>query len=159
MSSVRSVEGVLDGAVEAVATGLRELERIDFLRQFPTVEEAIRASIQASEEVWTGLVDGAPSAIWGVSHPVWVGVGVPIRAPWLALTARATENPIATLRHARDMAERLRGQYPVLHNWVPVEDEPARALLRFVGFRVLDDSEPYEGANGGLYFPFTMVRT
>ena len=148
MSEIKIDYGVTIEDIEVVARDARELERIDFLRNADTVEEALTQSCLVSDEVRTGYIDGTPIAIFGLTGQLEDGT----RAPWLILSMAATEHPFIVARRSREIVDDWIARHgDALGNLVPVEDEPAIALLRFCGFEIHDPVD----LRGHAYHPFT----
>lgn len=134
--------------VETLARDLREIERADMLRQFETVDEAVRSCWSVSQYAKCIRVQGEPVAMFGIVVDEEHGHGV----PWmLASDLLSFAHPVRIMREARAQLAEIVKQYPVLHNIVPVEDEEAHSLLRGLGFEVVTDqiihsaNHPYYG--------------
>ena len=154
---VRYSEGLSFDDAIVMDKNIRELERIDFLREFDSVREGVLSAALLSIKVVTVYVDEEVAAIFGVTHPQVIGDGVIVQAPWLCLTKKAAgENRFTVLKEAKRWWKYNRNRWAVLYNWVPVEDVPAQNFLRFLGFEVYDD-RPHE-RGGGVYFAFKWEK-
>lgn len=134
-----------------LARDLREVEQVDVLRTFVSVEEAVRQSWAVSEYTRCIRLFGEPLATFGVVREDGYGV------PWMLTVDLASfAHPVTCMREARKQFELIKQRYPVLHNIVPVEDTEACSLLESLGFEV--DYEPMRNENGFDYYRFWYGR-
>ena len=147
--------GVSNEAIQEMARDIRPLERIDFLRAYDSVEQGLLEASLLSEVLYTARLHGRVSAIWGITGPQQIDSGRFVNAPWLAMAESAMSHPALVLFHSKRWLEQAKHLYPVLYNWVPVEDEPAQGYLEHLGFEVFRD-RVHESEKGGKYFAFLM---
>lgn len=154
MTNVETFDGVTTDDLRFMDENIRELERQDFLREYPSVYEGLVTAATSSKVLRTLRVDGKAAAIWGITGPQQIGDAMYVNVPWLALAEFITEHPYFVLKTAkRWWDDHYRpARYPALYNWVPVEDEPAQRFLRFLGFTVYTDRVHEQ--NGGRYYAF-----
>ena len=101
----------------------------------PSVDALVQC-ILASEECWTGRVDGEVALIFGVADDK--GNGVPWMIPREDLIAKVR---FRFLQMSRAFVDLWLEKWPVLSNFVPVRHEAAVTWLKGMGFSM---SEPFE---------------
>ncbi len=113
--------------------------------------EALALSLMASREAWTGLVNGEPACMFGVTpYPAEKGVGV----PWMIGTDLVERHAAAFLRRNRSYVRHMLGVFPKLRNHVDARNEMSIRWLRWLGFTI-HAAAPY-GLYGLPFHLFTM---
>jgi hypothetical protein len=118
-----------------------------------TVAESLRDAQRTCLQMWSGLVDGDPACIFGVSPASLMGgIGV----PWMLGTdvLHTAERPLARL--SRPVVEVMQGWFPLLVNVVDNRNERAHRWLSWLGF-TLSKPHPF-GPDGELFRTFTRTR-
>jgi hypothetical protein len=120
-----------DAAV--VAPELRALDRLEIkLATGLPIEDALAASLAASDRAWCVEHDGRPSALFGVGPwPGRPGCG----AVWCVRSAALGERPLRLHRFALAFLPRLRAGYGLVGNWILEAELSGRRWLRSLGFR------------------------
>jgi hypothetical protein len=148
MFEVRFESGATEESINQVAMFIRDLERLDFEANFPSVREGLALAIEHSDSAVTGFIDDEAAAIFGV------GIRDGVAVPWLALTEDAVTHKMKVARHARAWARVLQEKYGHLENIVLAQDQPALDLLKFCGFTVDTNAERVIERNGLDYHFF-----
>lgn len=102
---------------------------------------------RSSTEVWSGSVDGVPTAIFGYVKVAHVGV------PWMVATDNFKRSARASIRHWYPLLDYINQQCPILINYVHAENADAVRWLRYMGFKLL----PSVPMGNSRFHPF--VRT
>ncbi len=113
-------------------------------------ETALLRSLAGSALCWTGTIDDAPAAMFGVGAPTLLSVEA---VPWFLGTDALDRIPARMARMSREWVRRMQ-VFPVLANWSDARHERAHAWLRWLGF---DIGIPISAGALGLPFrPFAM---
>lgn len=117
--------------IAIIAADIRPADAVEMAALGTTPADAMREGMRLSSWAATGLLDGVPVCMFGVSpQNLILGHGV----PWM-LSARGVERAqIAFLRRCRPAVEVMRAQYPTLRNVVHVENRLAIRWLAWLGF-------------------------
>lgn len=127
---------------------VRECQAQTLLAPLAAMEFVMRHAVRA----WTGLVDGVPVCMFGVSR--MVAVGTDVGTPWLFGTPLIDKYERSFLRRNRDMVREMSALFSVLENWVDIRNHKAVRWLRWLGFEI-HEPEPH-GPLGRLFYRFTM---
>ena len=92
--------------------------------------EALQQAVETSALPLTWLVEGRPAAMWG-AVPVNIIRGVAI--PWLLGTRDVERHAMHFARTSRRIVAELRGQWPILVNFVDQRHEQSVRWLRWLG--------------------------
>lgn len=114
---------------------------------------ALVEGVRISRWSRTGLVEGVPACIMGVSpRSILSGIGT----PWMLCTDQLerAQRPMLRLSHA--MIDRMLAEFPTLINWVDNRNVTAIKWLRWLGFDV-EDPVPY-GADQMLFCRFSKEK-
>lgn len=112
-----------------------------------TPEETMKSAIEYSEIAQTGCIDGIPVMMWGVVRESLIcDVGV----PWMVGTTLLDRHAVTFLRRCKRPVLELFKDYDMLTNYVDVRNVRAIAWLRWLGFKIADEPEPY----GLMRLPF-----
>ncbi len=113
--------------------------------------EAVRDSIECSNEAWTARVDGEVMAIFGImAHPT-SALLTPLAIPWMLTTAVVDRYPKLFWKYSRGAVHMMHRRYGTLINYVDTRHEQARRWLARLGFKIYDPI-PF-GAAGELFHP------
>lgn len=118
-----------------------------------TGHRALTRGAATAVRAWTGLVDGEPVAVAGVSPASMVcGVGV----PWMLATPAIERVERPFLRLSRPVVEAMHEAAPELVNFVDNRNERAHRWLAWLGF-TLDPPAPH-GVDRLLFRRFWRIR-
>lgn len=135
----------------ALAARLRHSDEIEvWLTSASSAQKALLRSLAASDEAWTGLLDGVPVCMFGVGRISVLGGS----SVWLLGSPEIETIPRAFLVQSRDWARRLVDRHGVLRNYVWPGNRQTMAWLRRLGAR-FGKPMPY-GAFGRDFIPFEM---
>ena len=115
-----------------------------------TPAEALRASYAGSIYARTGISNGRIAAVWGCGGSPLGGVG----EPWLLTTPEVERIPLRFVKIARDEVGQMLGLFPVLSNYVSVQNRQACKMLEVIGFRLGDPVR----IGAGQWHEFRMER-
>lgn len=119
--------------------------------------QAIMKSKELSSFSQTGLADGVPAIIWGVSRG---GVIPNYGIPWLVCSDLLDRDDVAIrfLRMCREPLVAFLAEYDILLNYVDVRNTRAIRWLKFMGFTVEEDNPQPYGVKQLPFYRFKMVR-
>lgn len=121
-----------------VCERLRAQDEVEvYLMARKPVLEALRESVERSEESYIGYIDGNPEAIFGVSD-AFPGVGF----PWMVGTDELARNARSWLELSRLWIDRMHDRYPTLTNFVHKRNTKAINWLKHMGFQFLETPVP-----------------
>lgn len=119
-----------------IAADIRDADRKEMLALGTTVEDALAEGLAHSDLAMTGLLDGVPVCMFGVSPlNIILGRGT----PWMLATNRLEIAQVAFLRACRPVVKWMRESYPNLANVVHANNATAIRWLRWLGFRFCKD--------------------
>ena len=99
-----------------------------------SAEEGLYQSIEASQEVWTGILDDLPIAIYGLSRD---GSLLSDRAnPWLICSEDIDMAPVSFLKGFKRSLPYMLGQYRILENYVDARNTQVLRIVEWAGFTV-----------------------
>lgn len=104
------------------------------------------ASLEASHEAHTIIIDDKVAGMFGVSE--YDGMGV----PWLLTSDEITKIPIKFLRESRKWVRSL--DYKLLVNYVLKDNQIAINWLKFLGFKFLREIE----LGGETFIEFVRIQ-
>ena len=135
-----------DWHAEFIAGHPREADVLELAAVGSTPMQAMTGGMRSSFEPLTGIVDGVPVCMFGVTtYSVLGGIGV----PWLVGSAEMDRLTVhkALLRESRKAIVRMRQTFPsLLFNAVDDRNDAAKRWLSWLGF-TLEDPRPL-GRNG-----------
>ena len=135
-----------------VAANIRQSDREELERLGLKPLQEIMASLAASSMAWTGIVNGTPICVFGVSE--WAdGTG----RPWMIGTEELVRHQRIFLRECKSCVDAMKSRHDTLMNLVCVQNVNAIKWLRWLGFKMLD-TMPY-GVNGELFQRFQWQRS
>jgi hypothetical protein len=119
------------GHIRTIAAGVRldDLRELEGLSSSPDL--ILRLSLRSSVLAWTGTVDDVPVCMFGVS-PGELGEG----RPWMIGTADLDRFAVIFLRRCRAEIEKMLNSFPVLVNYISVDNVRAIEWLRWLGFTI-----------------------
>lgn len=134
------VVGALSEHVEPIAQNARAADFAELLAAGGvSPSEAMLMGLSTSTAARTGLIDGEPVCMFGISPAsLLTGVGV----PWMIGTDRLERYQFAFLRRCRGELMDMGQGYTWLVNWVDDRNTCAIRWLRWLGFTI-HDPEPY----------------
>lgn len=112
--------------------------------------EAIRGSAQGSDAAFVALINGEPSAVFGVGT---ISQLPRVGAPWLLATDVAGRHGRALVRDGRAVVHSWRRHYVLLQNAVSVKNDLSVRWLARLGFSF---GAPIKTAFGGHVMVFSM---
>lgn len=116
--------------ITAIADNIRDADRqelCDFCQLNPT--EAIEQSFFAAKRSWTGLVDGVPVCMFGVTQ----GEGT-LGIPWLITTKDIEQHSVIFLRRCKPVVHEMMQGFRRLENYVSPGNILAITWLKWLGF-------------------------
>ncbi len=116
-----------------VAKGMRQKEKEDFLRIYPSeIDGLLDCCLMSTRQLCTVKINGETMGILGMVGGSSPEVGI----PWLAMTEEATHFPVSVIKLGKSMVAGWRDQFAYIYNYVPADDLPAIELLEVLGFHV-----------------------
>lgn len=116
----------------AIAPHLRDADKNEIIASHGhDIENAIAASINASEASTVCLPDGTPICIFGIG-----GDGQGYGIPWMIGTDEMIKHRKALIRDARNWIERQLKRYPILYNYADGRNTVHINWLRHMGFTI-----------------------
>ena len=121
--------------VPPIAVNMREADRREvWASHRHTPEEALAAGLSRAEKAWTCFVDGTPAFMWGVSR---VGSVLSLTgAPWLLGTPEIFRVQREFLRRSRVYVDEMQAAFPLLRNYVHVDNRTSMRWLGWCGFEL-----------------------
>jgi Protein of unknown function (DUF2833) len=130
-----------------VAASVRADDRAELAAVGQSPLMAAVTSLHSSTKAWTGIVDGEPICIFGVSE--WAdGSG----RPWMIATDKLEPNQRIFLRKCKECVAAMLDGYNLLHNFVSADNTTAIKWLQWLGFEI-GQLQPY-GKNGETFYYF-----
>lgn len=122
--------------IPALAEAMRAADVAEVLASSGSAPaEALRASLAASSQAWTGLIEGEPVCMFGVAAvSILSGRG----APWMLGADRLERYPMTFLRRCRPCVAAMLAVYPALENYVDERNALSKRWLRWLGFKLAD---------------------
>ncbi|OWV78128.1 hypothetical protein ATY78_13110 [Rhizobium sp. R635] len=122
--------------VREVARRMRRADREEVWKASGmTPAQALTYSLRKSSAAWTVFIDGRAEAIFGVGAiNILAGVG----APWLLGTDAIERHAAGFLRGSVEWRDQLLRHYPILRNFVDVDNSVSLRWLRWLGFSIFD---------------------
>ena len=134
----------LPSHVEPLATGMREMDRIEcgaFGRE-PAL--ALERSLAVSLWALTAMDDEGPVAMLGVASVSMIeGTG----SPWMLGSERIYDNARAMVKFGPGIIAAMERTFPVLHNYVSVANDRSIRFLRHWGWQVSNDEVDIGGVS------------
>lgn len=147
---VPSMEKTTRAHISAVLNDIRQADVDELWAAAMTTPE--KEMIRHIDSATTGLVDGVPVCVFGVTHTNDIS-GVAI--PWLITTNRLEKHARLFLAHCRGVVMGMRSGCRLLVNYVDARNTRAIKWLRWLGFTL--DAEPIAfGVQGFPFYRFTM---
>lgn len=116
--------------IPAIVENMRaeDIEELALLGLTPLY--AVENSFEYAKAAWTGLVDGVPVCMFGVSPS-----DSPLKGrPWMMGTKLLEAHAMIFLRRCRPQVLMMLRLYPFLENFVSVDNKRAIEWLRWLGF-------------------------
>jgi hypothetical protein len=104
------------------------------------------------EYTWTGVVDGQPVCMFGVTPVSLLGRS---GTPWMVGTRRLDRHALSLIRHSHEAVRLMRSAYDSMANVVDARNTAAIRWLRWIGFTVEDKTTIY-GPDRLPFHRFTM---
>jgi hypothetical protein len=115
---------------------------------------ALKDSFDRSAAAWTGMINDKPIVMFGVTPlDILGGIG----SPWLLGTDEVLKYGFTFLRLSKRYVPRMLEMFPVLSNYVDARHERAIRWLRWLGFKLDNNSVPY-GLWNMPFYRFEMRR-
>ena len=134
-----------------LARRMRPAERDECAALGYTPMAALECSLAFATRAWTGLVDGLPVCMFGVTAPMLLAR---VAEPWLLSTDGILSHRHAFLRANRPYVLEMLSLHPVLAGMVHAANTLSIRWLRWMGFAV-GAARPH-GPFGALFRPFAM---
>lgn len=136
-----------------MAPRMREADRVEvWAASAATPLEALTTSLQRTPAALTGMVDGLPVCMFGVS-PVTLLCGRGI--PWLLGSEELPRYAVPFLRRNRAYLAAMRERYSKLTNYVDARNALSIRWLKWMEFGIMS-TEPY-GPFGLPFHRFEMI--
>lgn len=133
--------------IDVVAKNMREADCLElWAASFSKPKKSLEAAFRLSKKCWTGLVDGEPACMFGVSRGTILSH---VGAPWLLGTDLIEKNQLAFLRRNKLYMSEMTEGFDTLINYVDARNTKAIRWLKWLGFE-FDEAEP----RGVLNMPF-----
>lgn len=119
--------------IEPIAADIREADRAElWAAALISSEAAMRDGLRISDFAYTGLIDGEPVCMFGVSPASLIGG---VGRPWMVGTSSLDRHAMIFLRRCRGIVGQMQGIYPLLENYVDCRNVKAIAWLKWLGFQ------------------------
>jgi hypothetical protein len=125
------VEEARTAHIFRLAETLREADREEVMASAGVAPlKALDSSLLASQAAWTLLIEGRPSAMWGVapSHSPEMGVA------WMLASDEIYQSPRKVWTLSKNFVAGMHELYPVLGNWVDERNKVSQRWLMRLGF-------------------------
>ncbi|CAB4120767.1 hypothetical protein UFOVP5_4 [uncultured Caudovirales phage] len=119
--------------VGVIANRMREADVIECRAMGRSPKDALRLGIKTSAEAWTAKVDGRPEAMFGLVITSALGGTA---TPWMLGTDAIYRHPREMICHGEKVLRRWLDSYPLLGNYVSVDNSRAIRLLRRWGCKI-----------------------
>lgn len=141
--------------IGAVAARVRQADRVELhLAACELPEETLQRALAASSLAWTGMIDGVPVCMFGVSPGVILG---DVGHPWMVGTDLVDRYPRTFLRRCKGCVKEMLAAYSTLENFAHEENTRALQWLIWLGFKVAMPGERM-GPFGARFCRFEMRR-
>ncbi len=138
------------GDIEAICANPRAADVREMQAQGKEFEEALRESVELSDLLGVGELDGVPVCIFGLAMGSYIsGLGV----PWMLAAEGLDRADFAFARRCLAVVRAMRARYPRLVNVVDARSRRTIAWLRWVGFHI--HQEPVR-VNGYRFHVFSI---
>ena len=139
--------------IEQIAKNTRKPDRDElWAMSLCKPEDAMRLGLLYSDKALTGMIDGEPVCMWGVTTvSLYGGVG----SPWMVGTDKLDRHAATFLRRCGRQVKELFAEYRRLENFVDARNTRAIKWLKWLGFSVDDKTKPH-GALGLPFHRFVM---
>jgi hypothetical protein len=138
--------------VPFIADRMREADRLEVAAMGLTPRGALRWSMELSDYVWTGLIDGTPSMMFGCGKSLTASTA----QVWALGTDECTKAPREMLVYGRKFLKMMLDIYPEMYNFCDARYAAAHRWLRKLGFTV-GEPEPY-GLKGEEFCKITISK-
>jgi quercetin dioxygenase-like cupin family protein len=136
--------------IALIVKDMRQADVDEFACLGMTPETAMTLSLKDATEAWTGLIDGVPVCMFGVSPSHLL---TPLRGyPWMMGTHHLEQHAPLFLRRCKKQVARMQKLYPVLENWIAKSNTIAVMWLEWLGFELLE-SRPF-GPSNAIFIKF-----
>ena len=135
--------------INRIANNMRPIDVLECAGLGLKPKTALRHGLMSSFLCWTGLLDGEPEAMFGVST---ISLLENTGCPWLLLTNKGGLEHRALVRFGKIYTEALHKQYAMLHNHVHADNHRAIRWLSRLGYAV----GPVDVLNGQPMRPFVL---
>lgn len=141
------------GDAEYIAKNLRreDEEEVRALGCSPYL--AVAGSVNGADVSYTGVLDGKPVMVFGLSLPGWQGGAGEI---WALGTPECNRIAVSMVKRSRKIVQEFLKICPVLENWCDARYTASLRWLRLLGFTV-EEPEP-RGVNGELFCHLIIRR-
>ena len=152
MVTVSIVPATLEHA-EYVAKHIRFADREEIWASHKyTPERALITAIMHSQIAFAGKVNGEVVCVWGIHEE---SLMLSNATPWMIGTDKLDKYAKTFIQHCRPQAALLLSQYKYLKNYVDARNTRAIRWLKWLGFRIASEPEPY-GVMKLPFYAFTM---
>lgn len=137
--------------VDHLAAHMREADRQevwDFAMLTPG--NALVQSLAISDLAATGMIDGVPVCMFGVAR---AGLLSSVGKPWLLGTDELVKHQMILLRHCKPVLSKMRALFPVMENYVSIDNATSIKWLSWLGFE-FEEPQPM----GPFHKPFVKFR-
>ncbi len=136
--------------VEPIAANMRDADVLEvWFAGHRTPHQAMQDGFNMSVKAWTILQDGSPIGMFGVSSASILGnIGV----PWLLGTDGMLRIKRQFVHESLQYVHEMLSLYPVLVNFVHIDNIPSLRWLRWMGFDF--DGPVNAGPEGAEFFRF-----
>ena len=134
-----------------LARTMRQAERVECAALGYTPMAALECSLAFATRAWTGLVDGVPVCMFGVTATMLLARTA---EPWLLSTDGIMRHRMAFLRANKPYVREMLDLHPHLAGMVHAANTVSIRWLRWMGFAV-GAVQPW-GPFGALFRPFEM---
>lgn len=148
-----TITAARDADIDELARNIREADRKEiWLVAMMRPETVLYFELRQSVFAWTGRANGEIVCMFGVSEgSVITGTGM----PWMLATDLLTKFQFYFLRRNKTFIDMMSRVFPVLYNYVDVENILAIRWLKWLGFKVSRQPEPW-GLMRAPFYRFEM---
>lgn len=140
--------------IEYVAEHMRQADQDELWASSHSLPlESLVNAKSRSVECWTGLINGEPICVFGVT-PISLVTG--LAAPWMLGTDKLEDHAMTFLRRSRRVVASWKEEYRLLFNYVDARNTVAIQWLDWLGFDIQEAA--VLGAESLPFHRFEYVR-
>ena len=146
-----------------LAGRLGVMDRLEVEAYGVTPRAGLEISYRFAEKCWSGIYGGRVILMFGVGSLAKIYPGLPaastagVGVPWLLGTGAYRDCRKTFLRLSREIVGEMHDLFPVLRNFVAVENKASVRWLKWLGFRMVETRKNFNNSGRDFYL-FESVR-